>query len=93
MALVKRSFRERKEAFEVYKFNLETRRWAELDDLGDRALFLGDNYSIYVFPANGVDCIGNCIYCSTDMSIIIFYMKDKRPVVYSFPHFYRFSDT
>ena len=26
----------------------------ELDDLGDRVLFLGDNYSISVSPTNGL---------------------------------------
>ncbi|KAM7489295.1 hypothetical protein LguiB_026779 [Lonicera macranthoides] len=63
MALVKRKYSKRKKAFvQVYKFDIENRRWGELNDLGDRALFFGDNYSISVFPANGVGCITNCIF-------------------------------
>ncbi|KAM7523734.1 hypothetical protein LguiA_013636 [Lonicera macranthoides] len=87
MALLRDKFRKKNDAFQVYKFDIETRRWVELDDLGDRALFLGDNYSISVSQANGVDCIGNCIYSSTRVGLVIFYMKDRRPAVYSFPYF------
>ncbi|KAM7503278.1 hypothetical protein LguiB_002182 [Lonicera macranthoides] len=87
MALVREKFSDKKEAFEVYIFDMETRRWGKLDDLGDRALFLGDNYSISVFPANGVDCTANCIYFSTKMGLVVFYMKDRRLVVYCFTYF------
>ncbi|KAM7481925.1 hypothetical protein LguiB_006508 [Lonicera macranthoides] len=88
MALVRRMYSKRNEAFvQVYKFNIKTRSWGELNDLGDCTLFLGDNYSISVFPTNGVDCISNCIYFGTVLGVLIFCMKDKKQVVHTFPYF------
>ncbi|XP_024021531.1 F-box protein SKIP23-like [Morus notabilis] len=41
-------------------------RWIEINNLGDGALFLGDNSSISVLASHFVGCKANCIYFTHD---------------------------
>ncbi|CAI9099591.1 OLC1v1036439C1 [Oldenlandia corymbosa var. corymbosa] len=50
--------------FQVFKFDFSDKEWIELKDLGDRALFVGDNITISICTADAkfVKCKGNSIY-------------------------------
>ncbi|XP_027123252.1 probable F-box protein At4g22060 [Coffea arabica] len=48
--------------FDVFKFDFGAREWTQLMDLGDRAIFLGDNISMSVSAANLINIRGNSIY-------------------------------
>ncbi|PSS15736.1 F-box protein [Actinidia chinensis var. chinensis] len=47
---------------EVYKFDLNALEWMKLDDLGNLALFVGDNYSMSISSSSISNCKFNCIY-------------------------------
>ncbi|PON31658.1 hypothetical protein PanWU01x14_368110 [Parasponia andersonii] len=54
-------------SFTVFKLGLaDVPRWLKVDSLGDEALFLGDNSSIYVLASNFGGCQKNCIYFTDD---------------------------
>lgn len=48
--------------FEVFKLDFGTREWTQLMDLGDRAIFLGDNISMSVSATNLINIRRNSIY-------------------------------
>ncbi|GMN44601.1 hypothetical protein TIFTF001_013807 [Ficus carica] len=52
--------------FRVFKLSVDgpRRSWVETKNLGDIALFLGENSSISVLASNIAGCQGNCIYFS-----------------------------
>ncbi|XP_010274421.1 PREDICTED: F-box protein SKIP23-like [Nelumbo nucifera] len=55
--------------FKVFK--LEERssmnpRWVEVKSIGDRVLFLGDNYSVSISAREFPECSANCIYFTDD---------------------------
>ncbi|KAF7151816.1 hypothetical protein RHSIM_Rhsim02G0229700 [Rhododendron simsii] len=52
--------------FRVFKVDLSNREWAELQSLGDNALFVGDNASISVQAAKFQGIRPNCIYFTDD---------------------------
>ncbi|KAF5205715.1 F-box protein skip23 [Thalictrum thalictroides] len=52
--------------FQVYKFDSRTSSWTELSDLGDHALFLGNNTSFAVSTSNYPEFKSNCIYFTDD---------------------------
>ncbi|PIA64252.1 hypothetical protein AQUCO_00100023v1 [Aquilegia coerulea] len=43
--------------FEVFKLDLCTRKWSQLESLGDQALFVGDNYSVSLSSSDFPVCI------------------------------------
>uniref|UniRef100_A0A5B7A288 F-box domain-containing protein n=1 Tax=Davidia involucrata TaxID=16924 RepID=A0A5B7A288_DAVIN len=53
-------------SFEVYKFDFSTKEWMKLDDLGDRALFVGDNCSMSLSTSQVLNCKSNSIYFTDD---------------------------
>ncbi|KAK2978943.1 hypothetical protein RJ640_008724 [Escallonia rubra] len=58
-------YKRQAKSFEVYKFEMDTKQWTGLKDLGNRALFVSDtNYSMSVTVADGVRWRSNCIYCT-----------------------------
>ncbi|KAL5569242.1 hypothetical protein UlMin_025817 [Ulmus minor] len=52
--------------FKIYKLSLNGQRWVEVKNLGDVALFLGDNSSLSIIASNFDGCLGNCIYFTHD---------------------------
>ncbi|XP_043708185.1 F-box protein At2g26160-like [Telopea speciosissima] len=52
--------------FEVYKLDLGEGNWVEVDNLGDRAVFVGYNDSFSVSASEFPGCRGNCIYFTDD---------------------------
>lgn len=48
--------------FEVFNFDFGAREWIKLTDLGDRAIFVGDNISMSVSTTKLINCRGNSIY-------------------------------
>ncbi|GLT91997.1 hypothetical protein SLE2022_098560 [Rubroshorea leprosula] len=83
------------ETFDVYKLDLEGRKWVEVQTLGDnRSLFLGQNQSVAVSTEDFSRCKGNCIYFTHDnyfsnllkgseMGMGIYSLKDRKisPIV------------
>ncbi|XP_038679231.1 putative F-box protein At5g55150 [Tripterygium wilfordii] len=53
-------------AFDVHQFDFKTKEWTELYDLGDRALFIGDSYSMCLSSTEVAGCVGNRIYFTDD---------------------------
>ncbi|GLU19308.1 hypothetical protein SLE2022_355670 [Rubroshorea leprosula] len=59
------------EIFDVYKLDLEGRKWLEVETLGDdRSLFLGQNQSVSVSTKDFSRCKGNCIYFTHDDHVL-----------------------
>lgn len=56
--------------FKVFRMDFDSRRWIEVNSLGDMALFLGDNSSISVLASDFIGCQPNCIYFSHDWDCI-----------------------
>ncbi|KAL5699059.1 SWR1-complex protein 3 [Ranunculus cassubicifolius] len=52
--------------FLVFKFDFHTRKWAEVEDLGEHALFVGNNASFCISTSNYSEFKGNCIYFTDD---------------------------
>ncbi|XP_074297034.1 putative F-box protein At5g55150 [Silene latifolia] len=52
--------------FEVFAFDSEARKWEQVTELGDVALFVGDNQSISVRASDCRNCKSNCIYFTDD---------------------------
>ncbi|PON73189.1 F-box protein [Parasponia andersonii] len=50
----------------VFKLCFDRSRWIEIKDIGEKALFLGDNTSVSVKTSNFVECQKNCIYFTDD---------------------------
>ncbi|PON91684.1 hypothetical protein TorRG33x02_125150 [Trema orientale] len=65
----------------VFKLELddEKSRWVEIKSLGDAALFLGDNSSIYVCALDLVGCKPNCVYFSHDDNRTTLFDPDTGP--------------
>lgn len=53
-------------SFEVYKYDFNGQEWIELEELGDRALFIGDNHSMSLSSSDDVSCKANSIYFTDD---------------------------
>ncbi|KAI5345872.1 hypothetical protein L3X38_013749 [Prunus dulcis] len=51
---------------EIFELNFDKYEWVEKNTLGDVALFLGDNFSIFVVASNFSGCRPNCIYFDHD---------------------------
>ncbi|GKU94003.1 hypothetical protein SLEP1_g7545 [Rubroshorea leprosula] len=89
------------EIFDVYKLDLEGRKWVEVETLGDdRSLFLGQNQSVSVSTEDFSRCKGNCIYFTHDhfltlleisemgmgMDMGIYSLKDRKiSPIFEFP--------
>ncbi|GLU19318.1 hypothetical protein SLE2022_355750 [Rubroshorea leprosula] len=88
------------EIFDVYKLDLEGRKWVEVETLGDdRSLFLGQNQSVSVLTKDFSRCKGNCIYFThddhvlnpldgseLDMGMGIYSLKDRKiSPIFEFP--------
>ncbi|GLT51029.1 hypothetical protein SLA2020_244760 [Shorea laevis] len=59
------------EIFDVYKLDLEGRKWVEVETLGDdRSLFLGQNQSVSVSTKDFSRCKGSCIYFTHDDQVL-----------------------
>ncbi|KMT13202.1 hypothetical protein BVRB_4g086060 [Beta vulgaris subsp. vulgaris] len=52
--------------FEVYKLNFGAKTWEEVDDLGDVAIFVGNNSSMSVHASGTYNCKCNCVYFTDD---------------------------
>lgn len=52
--------------FKVYKLNFGNKIWEEVNDLGDVALFVGNNSSMAVDVSCTNNCKNNCIYFTDD---------------------------
>ncbi|CAL8127200.1 unnamed protein product [Prunus armeniaca] len=52
--------------FKVFEFSFVKGDWIETNNLGDVAIFVGDNSSIYVVASNDYGCQPNCIYFTHD---------------------------
>ncbi|CAL9008636.1 unnamed protein product, partial [Prunus brigantina] len=52
--------------FKVFEFSFVKCDWVETNNLGDVAIFVGDNSSIYVVASNDYGCQSNCIYFTHD---------------------------
>ncbi|KAL5725989.1 SWR1-complex protein 3 [Ranunculus cassubicifolius] len=52
--------------FTVFKFDFDGKKWNQLNDLGDHALFLGDNTSFSISTSIYTELEGNSIYFSDD---------------------------
>ncbi|KAL3534657.1 hypothetical protein ACH5RR_003118 [Cinchona calisaya] len=48
--------------FEVFKFDFGAREWTQIKDLGDRAIFVGDNIAMSVSATKLINYRGNSIY-------------------------------
>ncbi|XP_074297040.1 putative F-box protein At5g60060 [Silene latifolia] len=53
-------------SFEVFGINFKTKKWDPVKDLGDVALFVGDNQSISVRASDCRNCKSNCVYFTDD---------------------------
>ncbi|KAI4354414.1 hypothetical protein L6164_003276 [Bauhinia variegata] len=58
--------RHRTHSFQVYELNLSEKSAVQVKDLGDNALFLGNNTSVCVNASKVHGCEGNCIYFTDD---------------------------
>ncbi|XP_059646086.1 F-box protein SKIP23-like [Cornus florida] len=65
-------------SFQVYKFDFGVKEWMELDDLGDRALFVGDHFSVSLSASDFPNCKSNSIYFTHD--------RDSRMMVFDEQH-------
>lgn len=54
--------------FQVFRLDSDGPRWEKMADLGDRALFLGQNSSLCLPASEFPGCKGNCIYFTDDYS-------------------------
>ncbi|PIA55429.1 hypothetical protein AQUCO_00700014v1 [Aquilegia coerulea] len=52
--------------FFVYKFNFLTKKWTEVEDLGDHALFVGNNTSFAISTSKFPEFKSSCIYFTDD---------------------------
>lgn len=52
--------------FVVFKLNIQRKEWTEVKDLGDHALFVGNNQSFAISTADYPEFKGNCIYFTND---------------------------
>ncbi|KAL5724782.1 SWR1-complex protein 3 [Ranunculus cassubicifolius] len=52
--------------FLVFKFNLHTREWTKMKNLGGHAIFVGNHISFAISASNYPDFRGNCIYFTDD---------------------------
>ncbi|XP_074287120.1 putative F-box protein At2g16290 [Silene latifolia] len=52
--------------FEVYRLNPKEKNWEEIEDLGDRALFVGGNASMCVSVTHATNLQPGCIYFTDD---------------------------
>ncbi|XP_021769484.1 putative F-box/kelch-repeat protein At4g12810 [Chenopodium quinoa] len=52
--------------FKVYRFKFDTNTWVQVNDLGDVALFVGNNTSIPIRASHINNCKRNCIYFTDD---------------------------
>ncbi|KAF6136798.1 hypothetical protein GIB67_033584 [Kingdonia uniflora] len=52
--------------FEIYKMDICTRQWEELDGSSEHALFLGTNCSFSLSVAEYPELKGNCVYFTDD---------------------------
>ncbi|XP_042507139.1 F-box protein At2g26160-like [Macadamia integrifolia] len=52
--------------FEVFKLDFAGGKWVEVENLGDRAVFVGYNDSFSVSASEFPGCKGNCIYFTDD---------------------------
>ncbi|KAK9273461.1 hypothetical protein L1049_018271 [Liquidambar formosana] len=48
--------------FKVFELDTSNRELVEVSQLGDRVLFVGDNFSTSILSLNSSKCRGNCIY-------------------------------
>ncbi|KAF4375822.1 hypothetical protein F8388_014544 [Cannabis sativa] len=56
--------------FDVFKWSFDRSNWEEISDLGDEALFVGDNSSVSVDTSlSSTKCQSNCIYFTDDNSV------------------------
>ena len=62
--------------FKVYKLDWEGKRWVEVESLGDRVLFLGDDYRFSASALELSGCKGNCIFFSNKYLNKYFYGGD-----------------
>lgn len=49
-------------SFRIFQLDFDTREWVPLASIGDRALFLGENFPVCVDASDFVGCKPNCIY-------------------------------
>ncbi|PIA26192.1 hypothetical protein AQUCO_09600032v1 [Aquilegia coerulea] len=54
--------------FVVYRFDFRSKAWTEVEDLGDHALFLGNNTSFAISTSDYPEFKENCIYFTDDHS-------------------------
>ncbi|GLT78743.1 hypothetical protein SLA2020_502710 [Shorea laevis] len=84
------------EIFDVYKLDLEGKKWVEVETLGnDRSLFLGQNHSVSLSTKDLSTCMGNSIYFTHDIRIFGLYepcemgfysLKDRKvSPIFEFP--------
>ncbi|KAF5194699.1 F-box skip23-like protein [Thalictrum thalictroides] len=52
--------------FYIYKFDFLTKKWTEIEDLGDNALFVGNNISFAISTSVFPEFKVNCIYFTDD---------------------------
>ncbi|PIA42671.1 hypothetical protein AQUCO_02000250v1 [Aquilegia coerulea] len=52
--------------FEVYKLDFHSKKWIELNDLGDHAVFVGTNTSFAISTSGNPGLKGNSIYFTDD---------------------------
>ncbi|KAF4386290.1 hypothetical protein G4B88_003507 [Cannabis sativa] len=56
--------------FDIFKWSFDRSNWEEISDLGDEALFVGDNSSVSVDTSlSSTKCQSNCIYFTNDYSV------------------------
>ncbi|KAF4375818.1 hypothetical protein F8388_014540 [Cannabis sativa] len=56
--------------FDIFKWSFDRSNWEEISDLGDEALFVGDNSSVSVDTSlSSTKCQNNCIYFTNDYSV------------------------
>ncbi|KAF6148474.1 hypothetical protein GIB67_038829 [Kingdonia uniflora] len=55
--------------FDVYKLDVDTKKWVQLQNLGGNALFLGNNSSFSLLASNYPEVKGNCIYFTNNNCI------------------------
>lgn len=65
------------EKFKIFSLDFDKRKWNEINNLGDVALFLGDNSSISVLASDFVGCQPSCIYFTHDMDFV------EGPIIFS----------
>nr|GEY16898.1 hypothetical protein [Tanacetum cinerariifolium] len=60
--------------FQIFEYDLETRKWSEVKDLGNKTLFVGYNSSFWIEDTTSV-IKGNCIYFTDD--VLVWYLETK----------------